>query len=331
MPYTFYSATVNGGASTTTNPLTVNSGTSPPTINANFLAPCTYSLSPSGQAFGPQEGAGSFTVNTAAACSWKAVPSAGWITILPSGSHGTAKVNYAIAANSGMGRAGTISVGGQHFNIDQAALTCTYSIGPAAAAPTATGGDTRVVVNAPAGCSWTAVSNAGFLSVTSGASGAGNGAVTVHTAANTGGARSGTVTIAGQTFSVTQAPPGATACGALDVTSQVAITDTSHSNWIPPNEYSGSIVIRNNSGSVIHGPAYLVLIGEPTHFGFPNDSFLIGSQLETTCFTQGDYLLPVSAGDLQPGQTAGYATAWITQTFGRISYSLKVLSGTPSH
>ena len=330
--YVFNSATVNGGASTTTNPLTVNSGGSALTINGNFMNPCTYSLVPGGQGFGPQGGLGSFTVNTASACSWSAVPSAGWITILPSGSHGTANVNYAIAANSGVGRVGTISVGGQHFNIDQAALTCTYSIGPAAAALTATGGDTRVVVNAPAGCSWTAVSNAGFLSVTSGASGAGNGAVTVHIAANTGGARSGTVTIAGQTFSVTQAAPGATACGAFDVTSQVAITDTSHSHWIPPNEYSGSIVVRNNSGAVIHGPVYVVLVGEPTHYGFPNDSFLLGSQLETTCFTsQGDYLLPVSFGDLQPGQTGVYGTGWITQTFGRISYSIKVLSGTPSH
>lgn len=331
--YVFNSATVNGGSATTTNPLTVNSGSSALTINANYMNPCTYSLSPGGAGYSGQSATGSFTVTSASACSWQAVPSAPWITILTSASRGTGNVNYAIAANSGGGRVGTISVGGQNFNIDQAALTCSYSIGPAAAALAATGGDTRVVVNAPAGCSWTAVSNAGFLSVTSGASGAGNGAVTVNAVANTGGARSGTVTIAGQTFSVTQAASGATACGAIDVTSQVAITDTSHSHWIPPNEYSGSIVVRNNSGSIIHGPVYLVLVGEPTHYGSPNDSFLLGSQLETTCFTaQGDYLLPVSpSGDLQPGQTAGYGTGWITQTFGRISYSLKVLSGTPSH
>ncbi len=163
--------------------------------------------------------------------------------------------------------------------------------------------------------------------------GSGNGAVVVHAAANTGGPRSGTVAIAGQVFTVNEAAPGASACGALDVTSQVMpISDTSHSHWIPPNEYTGRIVFRNNSGSVIHGPVYIVLVGEPTHFGFPNDSFLLGNQLITTCFTPlGDYLLPVSSGDLQPGQPATYGTAWTTQTFGRISYSLKVLSGTPSH
>jgi len=329
--YTFYSATVNGAASTSTNPLTVNSGTSPPTITADFLAPCTYSLTPSGQSFSASGGLGSFTVTTASTCTWSPVPSASWITILPSGSSGTGNVNYAVTANTGVERFAAISVGGQQYDIDEAALTCTYSIGPAVAAFAATGGTARVVVTAPAGCAWTAASNAGWMTVTSGASGTSNGAVVIQAAANAGGQRSGTLTIAGQTFSATQSAPGATACGALDVTSQVAITDNGHSNWIPPHEYSGTITIRNSSGSVIHGPVYLVLIGEPTHYGSPNDSFLLGNQLETTCFTAlGDYLLPVS-GDLQPGQTAGYGTGWITQTFGRIAYSIKVLSGAPSH
>ena len=94
----------------------------------------------------------------------------------------------------------------------------------------------------------------------------------------------------------------------------------------------GGIVVRNKSSSVIRGPVYVVLIGEPTHFGYPYDSLLLGSQPITTCVTPlGDYLLPIS-GDLMPGASAGYATAWMTQSsLGRISYSVKVISGTPSH
>ena len=59
---------------------------------------------------------------------------------------------------------------------------------------------------------WTATSNASWLSIASGASGTGNGAVFFSVAANSGAQRVGTLTIAGQTFSVTQmAPPPATA------------------------------------------------------------------------------------------------------------------------
>jgi hypothetical protein len=60
-------------------------------------------------------------------------------------------------------------------------------------------------------CSWTATANAPWLSVTV-ATGTGNGTATVTAAANSGGDRSGTVTIAGQTFTVTQpaAPPACT-------------------------------------------------------------------------------------------------------------------------
>jgi hypothetical protein len=43
--------------------------------------------------------------------------------------------------------------------------------------------------------------------VTAGASGTGNGTVSFTVAANTGAARSGTLTIGGQTFTVTQAAP----------------------------------------------------------------------------------------------------------------------------
>jgi hypothetical protein len=328
LPYTFYSATVNGGASTTTNPLTVNSGSSPPTINATFLAPCTYSLSPSSQTFGASGGLGSFTVNTAPTCTWNPVPSAAWITILPSGSKGTAKVNYAVASTTDGARAGTISVGGQQYNISQSGFSCSYSIGPTFASPGDLGGNVSVSVSAPGGCSWTAVGNVPWLTVKSGGSGSGGGVVVLKVAPNTGGPRSGTATIAGLTFSVSQ---GVGACGALDVTSQMSVTET---QLIPipfSNEFSQTITVRNSSASVIHGPVYVVLLGEPTHYGFPYDSFLLGTQPVTTCFSpKGDYLLPVS-GDLQPGQTGGYGLVWTLQTFGRVQYTTKVLSGTPSH
>jgi trimeric autotransporter adhesin len=62
-----------------------------------------------------------------------------------------------------------------------------------------------VLVNAESWLpSWTAVSNVAWLSITGGASGTGNGTVTYTVAANRGSARTGTLTIGSQTFTVTQ-------------------------------------------------------------------------------------------------------------------------------
>ncbi|HSS22117.1 MAG TPA: M36 family metallopeptidase [Pyrinomonadaceae bacterium] len=87
--------------------------------------------------------------------------------------------------------------------------TCTFSINPTSASFAAGGGSASVTVTAAAGCNWTAVSNSSFVTITSGSSGSGNGTVNYSVAANTGtGSRNGTMTIAGQTFTVTQAGTG---------------------------------------------------------------------------------------------------------------------------
>jgi Viral BACON domain len=85
-------------------------------------------------------------------------------------------------------------------------VSCTYSISPARATFQSAAGSGSVSVTAGAGCAWTAVSNASWISITSGANGIGNGTVQYSVAPYTGRARNrnGTMTIAGQTFSVKQ-------------------------------------------------------------------------------------------------------------------------------
>ncbi len=69
---------------------------------------------------------------------------------------------------------------------------------------TATGGSGSVAVTAQGGCTWTATSNANWLTTTS--SGSGNGTVNFTVAANPSASqRTGTLTIGAQTFTVTQA------------------------------------------------------------------------------------------------------------------------------
>ena len=85
----------------------------------------------------------------------------------------------------------------------------TYGLSPSSQQFDASGGAESVSVTAADGCSWTAKSNANWITITSGSSGNGNGSVTYTVAASTGNSqRTGTMTIAGRTFNVTQLENG---------------------------------------------------------------------------------------------------------------------------
>lgn len=90
---------------------------------------------------------------------------------------------------------------------------CTYTISPSSLSISSNGGSGSVNVTANSGCSWQANSNASWISIVSGNNGNGNGQVSYSIASNMNtNARSGTMTIAGQSFSVNQegATPPAT-------------------------------------------------------------------------------------------------------------------------
>jgi hypothetical protein len=84
-------------------------------------------------------------------------------------------------------------------------MACGYAIDPAGRRHGPGTGAGSVAVTAASGCQWSAFSNADWLRVTSGASGSGNGTVTYALDGNqNAAARTGTLTIAGKTFSVMQ-------------------------------------------------------------------------------------------------------------------------------
>lgn len=129
--------------------------------------------------------------------------------------------------------------------------TCTYSISPTSASVAATAGTGTVTVTAGAGCAWTTTNNSTFITITGGASGTGNGTVSYSYTANTATtARTGTLTIAGQTFTLTQA--GATGGGTNVIVNPGFETGTTP--WV----ISGSTV--RSTGAYPHsGTAYMIL------------------------------------------------------------------------
>src|SRR5436309_15941666 len=84
-----------------------------------------------------------------------------------------------------------------------------YSLSATSGSYAATAGSGSVGVTTTTGCAWTAVAVDSWITVTSGGSGSGSGTVGYSVAANTlTTSRTGTMTIAGSTYIVSQAAAG---------------------------------------------------------------------------------------------------------------------------
>ena len=132
-------------------------------------------------------------------CGWTAASAVPWMTISSGGSGtGNGTVRFTAAANSwavakrrDYGRRPDVhGAAGQRLLVSRSSSSGQNV--PAA------GGNGSVNVSTGGGCGWTATSNASWLTITSGANGAGNGSVGFTAAANTGTSRPGALTIGGQ-------------------------------------------------------------------------------------------------------------------------------------
>jgi hypothetical protein len=199
---------VDPNPGTTPRSTTLTVAGQPHTINQAGAAPvCTYAVDPAALLVDAAGGSGTFTVNTAAGCSWTATPNAVWLQVTGGASgSGPGPVSFAASPNSGPARTGTISAGGQTFTASQGS-GCTVGISPSSQNVEIAGGNGTIAVSTEAGCDWSAAVTQGadWISITAGASGNGAGAVQFAVTANAGAARSGTITVSGQTFTIAQA------------------------------------------------------------------------------------------------------------------------------
>jgi hypothetical protein len=172
---------------------------------------CSYSISPSTpQSVATSGGTVNVSVTGTEGCGWSAVSNASWVTV-SSGSTGTGNGSVAltVASNTGAARSGTVNIAGQTLTINQAE-GCTFQISPTSSTYGASGGSGSVAVTSGTGCAWTASTQDSWITVASGSSGTGNGSVSLSVGANSGQERTGTVTVAGQTHTVTQSAAAAT-------------------------------------------------------------------------------------------------------------------------
>jgi trimeric autotransporter adhesin len=205
---------------------------------------CTYDVHPPSHSVTAAGGVATVQIATAAACPWTAVSDVPWIAVAgPTTGSGPATMTLTVDATPGPARTGSALVAGHRVSVSQQAADpapgpgpappappppppappapspppappppappapapeCTYTIDPQSATIGAAGGTGRVTVSAGDDCSWTASSRVPWVSVIAGENGRGRGTVEYRAAASTGSSRTGTIEIAGRTFTLTQ-------------------------------------------------------------------------------------------------------------------------------
>ena len=99
----------------------------------------------------------------------------------------------------------SLLIAGQTYTMSRSGVARTYSLSTLTGSFSSSGGPGTVNVTAPNGCSWSATSNVGWASITAGATGSGNGSVSFTVTPNAGSTTlNGTLTVAGQTYSITE-------------------------------------------------------------------------------------------------------------------------------
>ena len=147
---------------------------------------------------------GAYSVNTGGSGEWTATTAADWITISRASGDAGVSCIYMVAANfSTDARTGIIDIAGNTFTVYQTGYDATIT--PSSATADYSGGSGTVEVSVDAGVSWTAKPNEDWLTVEP-VAGISVGTVTYTVSVYTNGTtpRTGTITIAGKTFTVTQ-------------------------------------------------------------------------------------------------------------------------------
>ena len=180
------------------------------------------------------------------------------ITITPSG-QGSARLT--VTARDPSGSAAT-----QTANVTvQTASSCTYTLSQRSQDVLAAGGSLQVGVTTTSGCDWTASTSSDFLSV-SPSSGTGSGTVRVSVHQNTRTrSRSGTVRIAGRTFTVNQERERTIASQDLSKGDTVIVQNTLH---LGLNIRSGAGTDHAKIGGVSNGATGTVTDGPRNANGF---------------------------------------------------------------
>jgi len=278
---------------------TCGDGTNSSPASPTPLTPCTTGeirttvwLTTTGsgvQPVGVSGGSFSARVTVNGSCQWTVNGDAAWVTPEAGGTGvGSGLLNYRVASNAAVARQARLTLfAGQPSGVlaitqdgPVAAAGCAYELRPPASSFGARPSPVEVQVWAPSGCKWAFEGNGSWITVSPEDSrpspwGDGNGTVVVVVAENpAAGPRTGSATIGGQTFGVTQDGQAAAACpyaispatqsaSALGGPGSVSINTAAGCSWRADIEQGGQPWIAFPSGQRGAGPATIPYTIQP--------------------------------------------------------------------
>ncbi len=164
-------------------------------------------ISPTSESYASDGGDGIVNVTAPSGCPWQATSNDPFLTIT-SGSSGSGlgTAGYHVAVNAtGSPRIGTLTIAGLTFTVNQSNVSCQYTLMPTSDSFPAAGGVGSVSITTLAGCGWKVISNDSWIiGPAEGGTGSGSANYTVEPNPDSS-PRTGTMTIAGETFTVDQA------------------------------------------------------------------------------------------------------------------------------
>lgn len=165
---------------------------------------CIFSISPASANLPENGGSGSVDVTAPPGCHWTASSRVDWIT-LTGNTSGTGNGTVTYTTNDGGdGITGLLIIAEQAFPVHLGSDPCAYVVSPTNATWSSFGGTGGVGVETLSGCGWTAASNDSWITISRINHDSGNGGLTYVVAPNGGPARTGTLTVAGQTVAIEQ-------------------------------------------------------------------------------------------------------------------------------
>ena len=196
-------------------------------------------------------GSGSIAVGAQNGVAWKAISNVDWLSVSPTNGVGSGSLTYQVAAYDEVAtRQGTLTIAGNTFTVFQYGRR--MKIEPASMTKDYETHVIPITVNALAITQWSVTPNNSWISVVDGGNGQGGDLVTIAIAENPSyKARTGTVTIGIETFTVTQqgrptealsfnvsptastaSVEGANGLVAITATPDLPWTATSGANWL---------------------------------------------------------------------------------------------------
>ena len=261
--------------------------------------PCDFSLHP--PSISATAGGGTFqiAVQTESYCSWSVTGLPDWVTYAgPPLVSGPVAATLVVAAHVGAPKNATITIAGISVSVTQAA--CAYTLSPGGQVFAASGGAGSVTITTSPGCAWSTTNTNPWVTFAGASAGTGSGSIAYQVAADAGG-RTGTLTIAGVSFTIEQE---ASSVPGIFVGSMPHIA--AQENW------TTTFTLVNTSGGA--SSARLTLLGGngsplPLLLDFPQQPgrTVLGASVERTLSPGASLLvktseqpsLPVATGSVQ--------------------------------